>query len=329
MLSLEQRLSRNEDLRVRYKATIEQDLENGYVRKVGAVELGETQSSPQCYLLHHPVVNPHKPEKLRRVCNAASTFGKFSLNQALLTGPDLSSDLVGILVRFRENSVAVAADVEAMFMQVKVSELDQRMLRFLWREDPSKEVEVVQYTRHIFGAKSSPTCANFVLQQIARQSCEEFPLASRVALGSFYMDDLLKSVPSESEAVRLGCELVKMLSAGGFSLVKWVSSSKDVFEKLRSAGVRTAKESFDENQIISVLGLEWKIGQAKLSVCRGVDQACGSNITQRKVLSFVSSIFDPLGLMSPFTVRGRLLGIVRSVRSSPWLSKNGQASCQI
>ena len=44
-----------------------------------------------------------------------------------------------------------------------------------------------------------------------------------------------------------------------------------------------------------------------LVVSRGVDRPLDKAITQRTVLSFVSSVFDPVGLKAPYTVRTRLL----------------------
>ena len=43
-----------------------------------------------------------------------------------------------------------------------------------------------------------------------------------------------------------------------------------------------------------------------LYVCRGFWNPLPGNITQRKILTIVSSVFDPLGFVSPFTIRGRL-----------------------
>ena len=63
-------------------------------------------------------------------------------------------------MRFRELRYAISAVIEGMFMQVGLIESDQRSLRFFWREDPTSDVSVFQYTRHIFGAKDSPISAN-------------------------------------------------------------------------------------------------------------------------------------------------------------------------
>ena len=78
-LSLEKCLDRNPYLKHRYAESIRIDVEKGYVRKISADELAEGEKDPQWYLPHHPVMNPNKPEKVRRVCNAASRFCRVSL----------------------------------------------------------------------------------------------------------------------------------------------------------------------------------------------------------------------------------------------------------
>ena len=55
-----------------------------------------------------------------------------SLNSELLQGPDLTNNLVGILLRFRQDPVAVMGDVQSMFHQVRVPVEDRDFLWFLW-----------------------------------------------------------------------------------------------------------------------------------------------------------------------------------------------------
>ena len=53
----------------------------------------------------------------------------------------------------------------------------------------------------------------------------------------------------------------------------------------------------------SILGLNWNVDTDSLIICRGTEQEVPAKITQRRVLSFVSAVFDPLGICSPFTIR--------------------------
>ena len=307
--SLERRLEKDLSLKARYRDTIKVDLENEYVRKLDEEELGETKDETQWYVPHHPVINPHKPEKVRRVCNAAAKFRGTSLNDMLLTGPDLLQNLVGIIFRFREHPIALTADIEAMFLQVKVPPQDCKVLRFLWRNNPSDPISVYEYTRHIFGAKSSPTCANFALQRNAKDNEKDHPMAAKIIQRNFYMDDFAKSVETEEEARFVYQDVRETLRLGGFNLLKWICNSEAVCnsipEKDRSDAVNKTFEA--EPHTSSLLGLQWKVEADELEVCRGADKEVPVKITQRAVLSFVASVFDPLGLFAPFTMRMRML----------------------
>ena len=67
------------------------------------------------YLPHHPVLNPHKPDKVHTVFDCAVRYSGTSLNDQVHQGPDLTSKLVGVLLRFRQEKVAFMADIESMF----------------------------------------------------------------------------------------------------------------------------------------------------------------------------------------------------------------------
>ena len=97
------------------------------------------------YIPHHGVYHPHKPGKIRVVFDCSATFKGLSLNSMLHKGPDLTNSLVRVLTRFREDRVAVMADIEAMFYQVRVPDRDSSFLRFLWWEDGDMAQEVQEY----------------------------------------------------------------------------------------------------------------------------------------------------------------------------------------
>ena len=71
--TLEKRLSKDPELRERYAETIREDIRKGYVVTVQPHDPRKC-SDREWYLPHHPVVNPNKPGKVRRVLNGASKF---------------------------------------------------------------------------------------------------------------------------------------------------------------------------------------------------------------------------------------------------------------
>ena len=85
---LKGRLKRDEELRIKYKAVIDDYVAKGYAKKMSNEEAAE-RSDVTWYLPHHPVLNPNKPGKVRVVFDAAAKFQGTSLNDQLVQGPDL------------------------------------------------------------------------------------------------------------------------------------------------------------------------------------------------------------------------------------------------
>jgi len=166
-LSTEKKLKKNPELVEKYQNVINDYVTNGYARKMPPEKAKIATPKTWC-LPHHAVLNPNKPGKVRVVFDAASKFDGVSLNDNLLTGPDLLNNLVGILLRFRSGKIGVMADVQQMFHQVRVYEEDRDSLRFLRRDlDETRKPDEYQMTVHVFGAVDSPCCANYALQRTA------------------------------------------------------------------------------------------------------------------------------------------------------------------
>ena len=208
--------------------------ENGHARRVPENRL-KHPVGPVWYLPHHPVMNPNKPNKVRVVFDCAARYDGVSLNSTLLQGPDLANNLIGVLTRFRQEPVAVMADIEGMFHQVYVNTKDCDALRFLWwpgnylNSDPAEHQMLV----HLFGATSFPSYANFCLRRTADDNQD---VLSKEVIDTvrrnFYVDDCLKSVRNEVEAIPLVSDLGELLSKGGSRLTKWISNSRRVIESL-------------------------------------------------------------------------------------------------
>ena len=127
------------------------------------------KSGKTWYIPHHGVVHPAKPGKVCMVFDGSVKYRGTSLNNQLISGPDLTNQLVGVLTRFREEQVAFIADAEATFHQVRVPEDQRSLLRFLWWENrdirnPIKDHEMCV---HLFGGISSPSWSNYALKRIS------------------------------------------------------------------------------------------------------------------------------------------------------------------
>ena len=126
----------------------------------------------------------------------------------------MTNSLVGVLLRFRQGTIGIAADIKGMFHQIRVRKEDQDSLRFLWwtngYDDPP-DVYVMQV--HIFGAASSPCVANSTLRRVADDNAEDFsPSVIAAVKGNFYVDDALPSQNDEQSAMTWSTSLPEVVS---------------------------------------------------------------------------------------------------------------------
>ena len=126
------------------------------------------------------------------------------------------------------------------------------------------------------------------------------------------MEDYLDSFENVTHAIKISRDLVSLLKLGGFNLTKFVSNADEITSAMIPEESKTSSSPIKEicngaEQSSHVLGLKWDHVKDTLVVSRGVDRPLGKAITQRTVLSFVSSVFDPVGLVAPYTIRARLL----------------------
>ncbi|KAL7825761.1 hypothetical protein SRHO_G00334990 [Serrasalmus rhombeus] len=221
-LNLKRQFVKNSQFQADYTSFLNYVIAQGYALEIPSGELSRDDGKIW-YLPHHGVYHPKKL-KIRVVFDCGASYQGTTLNGQLLRGPDITSTLLGVIIRFRQEEVAVMADVEAMFHQVKVADEDADLLRFLWWQagDISQDLKEYRMTVHLFGATSSPSCANFALRKCAEDNRDRFgALGINTVLQNFYVDDCLKSVSSEDEAVCLYHDLKGILEKGGFQLKKW------------------------------------------------------------------------------------------------------------
>lgn len=307
--SLSQRFKKDEAFRKDYINFMNDILAKGYAERVPEEQLHRTDGR-LWYIPHHGVYHKRK-KTIRVVFDCTSSFQGTSLNSELLQGPDLTNTLLGVLLRFRQEPVAVMADIEGMFHQVRIPQNDVDFLRFLWWPDGNTNEPLAEFrmTVHLFGAVSSPSCANFALKQTA-DDCEGRygTEALNTIRQNFYVDDCLKSVPSDGQAICLVQELKAVCATGGFKLTKWISNSRSVLASVpaeeRAKEVKNLDLNTEKLPVERALGMRWDIESDTFFFTIAPRQL---SVSRRSILSVLNSVYDPLGFLAPVMLTGKII----------------------
>nr|XP_054760694.1 uncharacterized protein LOC129266961 [Lytechinus pictus] len=312
---LKKRFQRDPEYHTLYNENMTSLFDNNYAEIV----TNQGDEGKVWYIPHHGV---HQPGKLRVVIDCSAQFKGKSLNDHLLTGPDLTNTLTGVLCRFRLENHAFMCDVKEMFHRFRVNPEHRNFLRFLWWPNGDCDQEPVECRMnvHLFGAVSSPGCANFALKQIAADNAEQFgEEAAEFIRRDFYVDDGLKSVTDEDKAIESIANTRKICEQGGLHLHKFVSNSRKVLQSVpaedRSKDVKELNLLRDPLPIEKALGVQRCIQSDSFQFRITLTD---KPATRRGVLSTIMSVYDPLGLLAPVILSGKqiLQELCRS--SSDW-----------
>ena len=292
-------------LRPKYSENIEKMLVEGYAEPVPEAEI-QLRDDSVWYIPHHPVLNVNKPGKVRVVFDCAARVGGVSLNNQCYSGPDLTNRLFDVLLGFRQYEHALTADVEAMYLQVRIPEYDRNSLRFLWDVNES-ETRRVEYrmTSHLFGAVFCAASSTYAL----RKAIDQFAFndeVKRTVHRSMYVDDLLKSFKTEQEAVEIGLGCKTALKKGGFNLTKFSSNSDKVLDQIPDKEKASPSKLMTEQPESRALGIKWDINSDSFYYSSSLSNPKGV-ITKRIVLSQLASVYDPLGLVAPIIHKGKII----------------------
>lgn len=173
-----------------------------------------------------------------------------SLNDWLAKGPDVLNNMLGILLRFRQHSIAIAGDIKKIYNTVPISERDQHCHRFLWRDmETDKAADVYVLNTVTFGDRPSSIITTLCLHQSASMKTSYRATGNKIISNS-YVDDILISLPRVSEAKEFIQQTEELLSYGGFQIKHWVISGEHEEQNLQTWNVLDSKEE-------KILGLIW------------------------------------------------------------------------
>lgn len=303
LYGIERRLIRDPVLKTQYMHFIHEYLSLKHMRLVSDPDLEEEGS---CYLPHHCVFRAFgQSSKIRVVFDASSkTSTGISLNDVLLTGPVVQQDLTTILIRFRTFQYVLVADIIKMYRQILVHRSQTKFQRILWRDDFSSQVNAYELGTITYGTASASYLATRCLKHLAENSRERFPVGAAVLLRDFYMDDMLSGADTLEAVESIRDETIALLRSGGFELSKWASNVPRILQGLTDRNEETVAIDDDANS--NVLGIHWNQSQDFFSFTYEVFEQ-HDTASKRIILSKVSRLFDPLGLLGPVVVVAKLI----------------------
>nr|CTR11689.1 polyprotein [Calliphora vicina] len=259
------------------------------------------------YLPTFIVKNPHKPDKIRLVWDAAAKSGNYALNDFLTKGPDLLVPLINILFKFRMGPIAICGDIAEMFHRIKVRKEDACSQRFLWWDEDGSLL-VYQLNVLTFGASCSPCISHYVRNLNAEKFARNQKVIDAITK-QHYVDDFIDSANTVEEAIELALNVREVHAKGGFCMRNWSSNSAEVLSALGESK-NFVNRTFECNEYSSqwekILGLYWDpksdVFKMNLKFVRLKRPILNSEIipTKREVLQVLMSVFDPLGFVACF-----------------------------
>ncbi|XP_060795476.1 uncharacterized protein LOC132898102 [Neoarius graeffei] len=305
--SLQRQFKRRPEMQEQFVAFMEKIISNGHAEVAPGLKEDE-----ECWFLpSFGVYHPQKPNQIRVVFDSSAQYSGVSLNDVLLTGPDLNNSLLGILLHFRKEGVAILADIQQMFHCFLVHEDHRNFLHFLWHEDNDLSKVVVDYRMrvHVFGNSPAPAVAIYGLHRAIAEGAQKFGADTvKFVERHFYVDDGLVSLSSEAEAIDLLRRTQASLAESNLRLHKFVSNSPTVTRAFPPEDcvpvIKDLDLSEETTPMQCSLGLLWEIRTDTFTFSASTVL---KPITRCRVLSTVNSVFDPMGLLAPITIQGRAL----------------------
>lgn len=301
LYNLEKKLLQEPTKARSYREAIRKYINEGVSEEVLCDQIAPTDGSPVFYLPHHAVIREDKQTTKTRVVFDASARDSngVPLNSCLEAGPVLQPDLVGILLRFRKGHICIMGD------------------HYLWRNlDSEATPKIYRMTRVTFGVISSLFLAICTIQEHVKRYKETFPEASHQILRNTYVDNFASEGDEVRETLKLQQSTTELMQEAGFNLTKWSSNLPELMqaipEKDRAARglIKLESDLQEARPVTKALGLKWNTRADSLVFTIDVNSVkSGSEklYTKKEVASLAAKMFDPIGLITPFTVKSILL----------------------
>lgn len=211
----------------------------------------------------------------------------------------------------------------------------------MWLDDIEKqrpEIKQYQFCRLLFGLTPSPAILASTIRYHLSQYETKQPKIVSLLRDSLYVDDFAGGAYEDYEALQIYRTSTDLMRRGGFQLRKWNSNSKTVRESIKveeNSSTHEVNEIDQENDesiqekvtadpgkdsiatnsqsrtveseedcYVKFLEINWNVNtdEFRYDVTELLSYVNTLPNTKRSVLKLAATIFDPMGLLTPFTI---------------------------
>ncbi|GFT23069.1 integrase catalytic domain-containing protein [Trichonephila clavipes] len=315
--SLTRRFIRDPTLYIQYSEILKEYESQGIIERV--LETEKPTDRAVFYLPHQAVFRQESlTTKMRIVFDASSHEDRQpSLNDCIWSGENLNPNIFHLIISFRLNTIVITADIERAFLQISLRDEDRDAVRFLFPDirsnqtDPYK-FQVYRFKRVMFGVNVSPFLLSATIKHHIENYREQYPSATEMLDTCLYVDDVISGADDISQALKVSKDAETIMKNASMKLRKWNSNDQTLMRTWEKEGLETHPRHPDDSSKIpssKVLGIQWDVVHDYFTIdVKGLLQLDTSKpITKRIVLQSAGKIYDPVGFLSPYTIRLKCL----------------------
>ncbi|XP_048575296.1 uncharacterized protein LOC116604510 [Nematostella vectensis] len=285
--NVERKLRNDVELREAYEKIVRDQLHEGIIETV----IDKSRGDRIFYMPHKPVVRANaQTTKVRMVFDASCKPHPLanSVNECMHTGPPLQPLMWDIMIRARMAPHLILGDLEKAFLQIAIKEEDRDAFRFLFNINDKEEH--FRFARVPFDAEASPFMLGATIHHHLDRQPTELTNTVNALRENTYVDNLMQTGNDVDELKEFREEATRIFESAKFPAHKWESD---------------LQELDTEPNPSKILGHVWDKREDILEIQADVSAQEKDPVTKRAILSKLSGVYDPLGIISPTTVEGK------------------------
>jgi hypothetical protein len=294
-----------------YAAEVQKLIDKGYAEEIPAAELsqegGVTHYVPLYFI--HPL-----NKRLRLVYDFHAKTAGIPFNDYLIGNLNLLQRLDKIVAMSRKGRYIIKCDVQEMYLQIQLKTEDRDCARFVFRFNREDDIKHYRMKVLPFGCSSAPAISQYIKNVVAESVHESHPETYKALVEHTYMDDTVHAHDDEEELARIAINVRITMKDKGFNVLKWNANSSQIVQDIETAFQHENQENLVSRKVKErLLGYEYDFKMDTISTAFCFEEIAENlrkpieRPTKRQVLSFLNSLFDPLGLVGYAEVALKIL----------------------